>query len=266
MLSHYPGAIHLPPRTKPALGKLALYRLALPDRPSQGWVADKVSELAGDDVSQQAVGYWETGKVNLQNVHPRRLRAYASVLKISLEQLAEAVNLSARDLFSETAIQNEPFLNGSEVSLPPSYPSTVHEIPEVVLMPVYSLASAGIPMQDAEPLDYDPIAMPRDQWHPALMLFLAEGDSMSDGQEDSIRSGDILHVDMRDTDPTEGRVMVVQIPGQGVTVKRVRMLGGAYWLFSDNPDQRKYPPFQADEAKILGGVHELTRKVKVRLS
>ena len=97
----------MPPRIKPVLGKLAQYRLALPDRPSQGWVADKVSELTGEDVSQQAVGYWETGKVNLQNVHPRRLRAYASVLRISLDQLAETANLSARDLFSETALEND---------------------------------------------------------------------------------------------------------------------------------------------------------------
>lgn len=262
----------MPPRTKAELGKLALYRLALPDRPSQGWVANKVSELACEDVSQQAVGYWETGKVNLQNVHPRRLQAYAAVLKITLTQLAEAVNLTAKDLFSETAIRNEQFWDDfyAPDTLPAPtaahIPSTVREIPEVVLMPVYSLATAGIPMQDAVPLDYDPIAMPRDQWHPSLQLFLAEGESMSDGQEDSIRSGDILHVDMRATDPQDGRVMVVQIVPHGVTVKRVRLLGENYWLFSDNLDQKRFPPFQADEAKILGVVQELTRKVKVRLS
>jgi repressor LexA len=214
---------------------------------------EDIAARTGDAISQRTISHLEAGSIDLGSIAATRLSALARALKWSLEDLQGATGV---DLGFDRAA----------ASTPPYIPANVREIPEVILMPVYSLASAGMPMQDAEPLDYDPIAMPRDQWHPALMLFLAEGDSMSDGQEDSIRSGDILHVDMRDTDPNEGRVMVVQIPGQGVTVKRVRMLGGAYWLFSDNPDQRKYPPFQADEAKILGGVHELTRKVKVRLS
>jgi repressor LexA len=212
---------------------------------------DKRTRDLGARVSQSYLSQIERGTKSLEDMGAARMEALRQVYKLTPERWAKETGLS---IVSPGAAST------------PSYPSTVREIPEVVLMPIYSLATAGMPMHDAEPLDYDPIAMPRDQWHPALMLFLAEGDSMSDGQEDSIRSGDILHVDMRDTDPTEGRVMVVQIPGQGVTVKRVRMLGGAYWLFSDNPDQRRYPPFQADEAKILGGVHELTRKVKVRLS
>jgi SOS-response transcriptional repressor LexA len=208
----------------------------------------KISEEAGIPnptyLSQMA-----NGRVNW--IESDYFRPLSDVLGLSIQEMKE-LNPS---LIVTTSDNTSPYI-----------PANVREIPDVILMPVYSLASAGMPMQDAEPLDYDPIAMPRDQWHPALVLFLAEGESMSDGQEDSIRSGDILHVDMRDTDPTEGRVMVVQIPGQGVTVKRVRMLGGAYWLFSDNPDQRRFPPFQADEAKILGGVRELTRKVKVRFS
>jgi repressor LexA len=237
-----------------------------------GLSQEDVANTAGS-ISQRTVSELERGKYSPDKLTAARAAALARALKWTLVDLQVATGvdfgLSPSEQLKDFFGTHFPGFNNSaadSASTPPYIPSTVREIPEVVLMPVYSLASAGIPMQDAEPLDYDPIAMPRDQWHPALMLFLAEGDSMSDGQEDSIRSGDILHVDMRDTDPTEGRVMVVQIPGQGVTVKRVRMLGGAYWLFSDNPDQRKYPPFQADEAKILGGVHELTRKVKVRLS
>jgi len=60
-----------------------------------------VSDLAGDEVSQQAVGYWETGKADLRKVHPRRLEAYASVLHISLAELAEAVEYKFQDLFPD---------------------------------------------------------------------------------------------------------------------------------------------------------------------
>lgn len=98
----------MPPRSKTVLSKLAQYRLALPDRPSQGWVADKVSELAGDDVSQQAVGYWETGKVDLRKVHPRRLAAYASVLRISSADLAEAIGYEVKDLFPDLNFDPAP--------------------------------------------------------------------------------------------------------------------------------------------------------------
>ena len=97
----------MPPRPRPALSLLAQYRLALKDRPSQGWVADQISEIANDDVSQQAVGYWETGKVDLRNVHPRRLSAYAKVLGISHQQLAAAVGRTVTELFPKMTTPDE---------------------------------------------------------------------------------------------------------------------------------------------------------------
>lgn len=80
---------------------LAGYRKALPDKPSQGWVAERVSELTGEDIGQQAISYWENGKVDLRNVHPRRLQAYAQVLRISMNQLAEAAGYSEAELMVE---------------------------------------------------------------------------------------------------------------------------------------------------------------------
>lgn len=139
MMSALPGISYMAPRHKAQLSQLAQYRLSLPDRPSQGWVADQLSDLLGEDVSQQAVGYWETGKVNLQKVHPRRLRAYASVLKISLQQLAEAVNLTAKDLFSDTALQTEEFFDESDIrtkyalpQLPPLEPELSDSLKEAI--------------------------------------------------------------------------------------------------------------------------------------
>lgn len=82
---------------------LAQYRKALPDKPSQGWVAERVSELTGEEIGQQAISYWENGKVDLRNVHPRRLQAYAQVLGISVAQLAEAAGYDEAELMVEPA-------------------------------------------------------------------------------------------------------------------------------------------------------------------
>ena len=135
------------------------------------------------------------------------------------------------------------------------------------MMPIYALASAGADAAEAVPLhDYPPLMFPESSWHPALRMFLAFGDSMDSGRENSIRDGDIIHVDMRDLDPTPGRICIVQIPGQGVFVKRVQQFGAVMWLVSDNPDQAKYPPFQVDEAHVLGSVNDITRRVRLHLS
>ncbi|MBZ9712229.1 helix-turn-helix transcriptional regulator [Deinococcus multiflagellatus] len=76
-------------------------RLALPDRPSQGWVANQISDRIGEVIGQQAVSYWENGKVNLKNVHPRKLRAYAEVLRITPAELAEAAGYEFAELFPD---------------------------------------------------------------------------------------------------------------------------------------------------------------------
>jgi len=93
-------------------------------------VADRVSELAGDDVSQQAVGYWETGKVDLRKVHPRRLAAYANVLRISLSELAEAVGHEVKELFPDMEFDSTARRSGPPI--PPVAPriEIPLEIPE----------------------------------------------------------------------------------------------------------------------------------------
>ena len=47
------------------------------------------------------MSYWENGKVDLRNVHPRRLAAYASVLRITLQELADLSGYKPEELFPD---------------------------------------------------------------------------------------------------------------------------------------------------------------------
>ena len=257
------------PRHRTQLSQLAQYRLSLPDRPSQGWVADQLSDLLGEDVSQQAVGYWETGKVNLQKVHPRRLRAYASVLKISLEQLAQAVNLTAKDLFSDTALQTEQFFDEMsrhdmtlEISRedlanlgyakPQSQLSPGHQMisPDKVLIPIYGTATAGCPadfLSEGNIMNYAVIDQAQFRNGNTIAITVS-GMSMQPTFTDS----ETVLIDKSLTDLEDRGVYLICVEGQGVCLKRARLRRGAWWLTSDNPD---HDDFQADEATVIGRVY-----------
>lgn len=75
---------------------------------SQEDVAEKITQLTGEEVGQAAVSHWELGKVDMRKVHPRRLRAYAEVLGISTARLAEITGYAEVELFPETAAFDDP--------------------------------------------------------------------------------------------------------------------------------------------------------------
>jgi SOS-response transcriptional repressor LexA len=198
------------------------------------------------------------------------VRNLASAATDNREALRLALNISRETWEVETGLLVPARHAGDHAAEPPARvlqtPSAV-EITGYRMMPIYALASAGVDAAEAVPLyDYPPLMFPESSWHPALRMFLACGHSMDSGRENSIRDGDIIHVDMRDLDPTVGRICVVMIPDQGIFVKRVQQFGAGLWLVSDNPDQAKYPPFQVEEATVLGSVIDLTRRVRLNLS
>lgn len=128
---------------------------------------------------------------------------------------------------------------------------------DVTMKDVYDLAQASKPLDDMEPdPEVSPIPVLTSDLYPGTVLFRVRGHSMSlPGNPYSIEEGDIIFCDTRDLAVKEDEIYVIHIPGDGVTVKRVRSLGGQIWLFSDNPDQNTYPPFQAQEARVIGRVH-----------
>ena len=134
---------------------------------------------------------------------------------------------------------------------------------EVTLKNVYDLAQASKPLEDMEPApDISPIPVLTQDLYPGTELFRVRGDSMSVPAGDGIDEGDIIYVDTRDVSARAGEIYLLHIPGNGVTVKRVRELGGALWLFSDNPDQEQFPPFAVDEARVVGRVHDAYRPLR----
>lgn len=87
---------------------------------------------------------------------------------------------------------------------------------------------------------------------------------MTIGGVGGIMEGDVVMVDTHDLEPMPEKIYVIHIPGDGVTLKRVRWLGDDLWLFSDNEDQTTYPPFRADKARVIGRVYDGFKRLPVR--
>ena len=116
----------------------------------------------------------------------------------------------------------------------------------LVMVPVVGAANGGKPMEYAIPVQ-------KELTRPNTMAFQVEGDSMDDGGEDAIKDGDWVLVDTSLTDPIPGKVFLVELVGDGYTVKRLRKLGDRYWLMSDNPEGESIPI--ENVAKIVGQVY-----------
>lgn len=121
-------------------------------------------------------------------------------------------------------------------------------------------ASAGI---TGFAIDYDagdgdtaPIVFRRDWfekhgYRPDRMIAMrVNGESM----EPTLYDGDLIVVNMDSTTPKDGVAYLVLYEGEPV-VKRLVRDAGAWWLASDNPDQRRYARKLCDDAtRIVGEV------------
>ncbi len=63
-----------------------------------------------------------------------------------------------------------------------------------------------------------------------------EGDSMAIGSDGGIRDENWVLVDTNLIDPSNGRVFLLEIVGDGMTVKRLRRVNDTWLFLSDNPD------------------------------
>lgn len=91
--------------------------------------------------------------------------------------------------------------------------------------------------------------------------YLVDGDSMDDGSEDAIRSGDWVLVDISLTKPVNGRVFLLEIIGDGMTVKRLRRVDDGWVFMSDNPSGESW---RDDQVTIVGEVYSSVIVKKVR--
>lgn len=118
-----------------------------------------------------------------------------------------------------------------------SDPSLTH-IPKVKLR-----LSAGITGFEVEPEDYDgsTTAVPT-SWldrsglsRDKLIAIHVRGDSM----EPTLYDGDLVVLNIADTEPVDGGVYAINYEGEPV-VKRLERDAGNWWLKSDNADQRRH--------------------------
>jgi len=184
---------------------------------------EQVAELSGGSFTQRTVSSIETGVVNPLNLRSDRLLGLLSALQWSLEDLTKIVDVS----FIPNTLQP-----GERVSKLRFF-----------IEPVRGLASAG------RPVDADGMPVLADVWRRGSLLYQVEGDSMAP----TLKDGDRVYVDPSDLDLREGRVYMLEIPGDGHTIKRVRRLDdGELWLVSDNP---KYRPWRPSEMRVIGRVY-----------
>jgi len=86
-----------------------------------------------------------------------------------------------------------------------------------------------------------------------LFALRVEGKSMIDAYVDD---GDIIIVEKSET-AEPGEMVVAYLPDKGVTLKRLRKVGGRLYLFPENPD---YEPIEARDLKVLGRVVGIIRR------
>ena len=85
---------------------------------------------------------------------------------------------------------------------------------------------------------------------------------MNGSMEPGLYDGDVVVVNTEAATPKDGCVFAVNYEGEMV-IKRLVRDAGAWWLSSDNPDQRRYPRKVCDEHCILIGqiVHKQSERI-----
>lgn len=78
---------------------------------------------------------------------------------------------------------------------------------------------------------------------------------IDDAMAPSLYPGDLLVVDLKNTELEDGAVFVIGYEGVAI-VRRIVRDAGTWWIVCDNPDQRRFGRklFPADFAKVIGRV------------
>jgi len=180
------------------------------------------------DVTDVYISGIERGVRSLERWPWQRLEALRRALQWTPEEFAEATGIELPDL-SSTGAKNPPIL-------PAGYS----------MIPVVGAANGGKPVEYAVPIR-------KDLMRQNAIAFEVQGDSMNDGSADAIRDGDLVLVDTSLTDLVPGKVYLVELPGQGLMVKRLRRVGDALWFMSDNPVNGSFPA--EDVVRVVGQVY-----------
>ena len=181
----------------------------------------RTADVAG--VSQGLLSMIERGEHALSKVRTE-----------NLQRFPEAYGMSARE-FSQ--------LTGLSVVVPTEEES-VSVVDNIHQVPIRNMACAGPALYSEEAVLG--MAYVDDRlFRSDMMVVLVNGDSMSP----TIQSGDEVYIDTRQLEPSENKIFLVHIPGDGYVLKRAMRVAGHWMLVSDN---RAYAPLSPDEAHIIG--------------
>lgn len=120
-----------------------------------------------------------------------------------------------------------------------------------VIVPVYAAAGAGAALERIEDEPLAQISIPMKYARAALFVVLVEGDSM----EPTIRKGAYVGLDRESQKIVQGEVYGVNLPYEGVVLKRVYLdhSNNALILKSDNPSHDPITlPIDGREGLIVG--------------
>lgn len=193
-------------------------------------------------VSRGAVQQWEKGDTAPTRRHQPKV---AEILDISVAELMGhgALSMETTDPGAGPA-QAQPVAIDLENN--PDWPSVRR---------VSIKAQAGITGFAVESVDDLPPIVFRADWYknhgyrPERLLALrVAGESMVP----SLWPGDLIVVNTDNTAPKDGVAALVAYYGE-VTVKRMQMDAGQWWLTSDNPDQRRHARKLCDDNTVIIG-------------
>lgn len=73
---------------------------------------------------------------------------------------------------------------------------------------------------------------------------------MGQSMEPTLYADDMVVINTAETEPKDGKVYAINYEGEAV-IKRMVRDNGAWWLLSDNPDQRRFPRKECRDAGCL---------------
>lgn len=118
--------------------------------------------------------------------------------------------------------------------------------PGVAIVPVLGVANGG------RPHEYETAVEERYVRGTNTRAYLVKGNSMAVGDR-GIHDGDLILIDVSLSDPVELRVYLLEIHGDGMTVKRLRRFEDEWRFTSDNPEVGE--SWREDQVTIIGQVY-----------
>lgn len=189
----------------------------------------RMEAATGDVLSQIKISRMERGKT-----HPIN-----DLNTAELNALLDAFSWTPTDFTHETGLMFPPV----EAILWKPNKKTDRAVPVGYhLVEVLGVAAAGFPQT---------YPVPNRLKRPGARVFQVEGNSMNGGSK-PIYDGDHVLVDTTLKNLQEGKVFVLEILGNGFTVKRSRKIRESWVLMSDNPD---YETFVPEETRVIGQVY-----------